>query len=325
MNLAILVLFAGIAGSEPAPPGPEARLNARCSSVGEGRKALSARDGFIAALSPFDRAARLKSEREVGEKEFLAFVADQVRPWSEAEKARVEAAFAAIERRASAFHLGLPDPILVVKTTGAEEGDAAYTRGEAVVLPQSKADLEAKAMEKLLAHEIFHILSRRRPELRKKLYPLVGFEPCTPVELPAELKPRKITNPDAPLFDARIELDIEGTKLQAAPVLFSRRARYDAKAGGEFFRYLTFRLLVIEPRGRGWAAAKMEGKPRLLEPEKFPGYSAKTGRNTGYIIHPEEILADNFVLLLEGREDVPSPEILVGMAKVFSQAGAGAK
>ncbi len=328
MSIFLLFLFADVAGPQTPPPGLETRLNAHCVSVEEGRKALSARDEFIAALSPFDRAARLKSEQDVGEKEFLAFVADQVRPWTEAETARVEACFAAIEKKTKGFQLGLPDPVLVVKTTGAEEGDAAYTRGDAVVLPQSKADLEPKELEKLLAHELFHVLSRRRPELRKRLYPLVGFEPCDPVELPAELRPRKITNPDAPRFDARIELDVEGKRLQAVPVLFSSQARYDAKAGGEFFRYLMFRLLVIEPQGygrQGWAAKLRDGKPWLLEPEKTPDYRAKAGRNTGYIIHPEEILADNFVLLLEGRKDVPSPEILEGMAKVLSRAAPAAK
>jgi hypothetical protein len=36
---------------------------------------------------------------------------------------------------------------------------------------------------------------------------------------------------------------------------------------------------------------------------------ARIGRNTEYIIHPEEILADNFVLLVNGAK-APSPEIL---------------
>jgi hypothetical protein len=37
------------------------------------------------------------------------------------------------------------------------------------------------------------------------------------------------------------------------------------------------------------------------------------GRNTQYIIHPEEILADNFALLVLGETSIPSPVILEKM------------
>jgi hypothetical protein len=43
------------------------------------------------------------------------------------------------------------------------------------------------------------------------------------------------------------------------------------------------------------------------------GFHEQIGRNTGYIIHPEEVLADNFVLLVRRETDVPSPEILERM------------
>ena len=37
----------------------------------------------------------------------------------------------------------------------------------------------------------------------------------------------------------------------------------------------------------------------------------KTGGNTGYLIHPEEALADNFALLIVGSDrPVPSPWVL---------------
>ena len=45
----------------------------------------------------------------------------------------------------------------------------------------------------------------------------------------------------------------------------------------------------------------------LLKPDDVPDYFAKIGRNTGYIIHPEEVLAENFVLLVRGKSDVPTP------------------
>jgi hypothetical protein len=42
------------------------------------------------------------------------------------------------------------------------------------------------------------------------------------------------------------------------------------------------------------------------------------GRNTEYVIHPEEVLADNFALLVLKKANVPSPEILQKMREVLS-------
>ena len=59
------------------------------ASLEEGREILRARDGFIRRLSPFDRAARLKTDREVSETEFLNFVAGEVIEWDSADRERV--------------------------------------------------------------------------------------------------------------------------------------------------------------------------------------------------------------------------------------------
>ena len=62
------------------------------ATADEGRKILTARDDFIRALSPFDRAARVKTDKDVSEKEFLEFVGRNVLDWTETEKASLVAA-----------------------------------------------------------------------------------------------------------------------------------------------------------------------------------------------------------------------------------------
>src|SRR5215472_7166651 len=52
-------------------------------------RVLASRDTFVQAMSPFDRSARLKTDREVSKTEYLAFVARQARDWTSSEKARV--------------------------------------------------------------------------------------------------------------------------------------------------------------------------------------------------------------------------------------------
>ena len=52
-------------------------------------------DDFVARLSPFDRAARLKTDREVSEQEYLQFVGRNVLDWTAEDKAAVQSAWAA--------------------------------------------------------------------------------------------------------------------------------------------------------------------------------------------------------------------------------------
>jgi hypothetical protein len=49
------------------------------------------------------------------------------------------------------------------------------------------------------------------------------------------------------------------------------------------------------------------------------GFYEQVGRNTQYIIHPEEILADNFAMLVMGDQNVPSPEILKKLQDVLTE------
>ena len=240
-------------------------------------------------------------------------------PWSEEETATITRSLQVVSERLAGFKLGFPPEIHLVKTTGKEEGGAAYCRAAAVVLPKRVASRKEKGLTRLLLHELFHILSRNQPELRDKLYRIVGFLPCGDVRLPGVLEPRRLTNPDAVGSRYRIEVSIEGEALSLVPVLYSSSEKYDEKKGGEFFRYLVFRLMAVRKEAGKWVPALVEGKPRLFEPAGVEDFHSKIGKNTGYIIHPEEVLADNFVLLAMGKKKVPTPRILEEMARLLKK------
>ena len=53
------------------------------------------------------------------------------------------------------------------------------------------------------------------------------------------------------------------------------------------------------------------------------GFYGQVGHNTDYIIHPEEILADNFALLLLEEKGVRSPEIIKKMKDILTEKSAG--
>jgi hypothetical protein len=304
------------AGPEPGVA-LQAGSAARFATVDEGRKVLRARDAFVRSLSPFDRQVRLRSEKPVSEARFLSFVTAQVLPWRESETAKLEEVLAAVRGKLSGLKPLLPEKILLVKTTGREEGGAPYTRGHAVILPEREMTGSAEQLERLLLHELFHILSRHLPRVRAELYRIIGFERRGEIALPPELRRRKITNPDAPRVDVTVEVTSGGKPVTVAPVLFSSTPAYDARKGGGIFRYLTFKLLVVEKRGERWAYRPRDGKPLLLDASRLPSYHDKIGRNTSYIIHPEEVLAENFVLLVQGKKDLPTPRIVGEMRRVL--------
>ncbi|MEO5722278.1 MAG: hypothetical protein ABIR71_12520, partial [Chthoniobacterales bacterium] len=136
---------------------------------------------------------------------------------------------------------------------------------------------------------------------------------------PPSLAARKITNPDAPRNDHFILLEVDGKKWPAVPILFSTSQTYDPQRGGEFFAYLDFQFLLAT---RSADASRLEpaldgSAPKLAGLKEVSGFFEQVGKNTDYILHPEEILADNFALLVLGEKKAPSPRVLQQMKEIF--------
>ena len=290
------------------------------ATVEEGKRVLTSRDDYVERMSAFDRAARLKTDRVVSEREYLEFVGKAVVAWEEAEKEKVYLAMEGVEEELKKMALPFPKKIWLIKTTGQEEGNAAYTRANAIVFPEKFLEGGAPWVQRVLCHELFHVLSRANRELREKCYAAIGFEKCDELEFPEELAGRKLTNPDAPRNEHCLKVKIDGEEQWVIPILFSKEEKYDPEKGGEFFRYLQFKLVVVERAEEGMSVEVVrEGeKAKLLDAGEVTGFLEQVGENTTYLIHPEEILADNFVLLVTGKRDVPSPEVVEKLGKVLA-------
>jgi len=288
------------------------------ASIEQARAVLGSRDEFVARLSPFDRAARVKSAGDVSEEQYLAFATAQGREWSNDEIARLTDAFAAIEPKLAELLPEVDAPILLVKTSGEEEGGAGYTRANAVMMPQALAD--ERELQRLLAHEIFHVVSRSNPDLKRALYAAIGFEPCGELALPPELAARKMTNPDAPVNEHCIDVQVDDAIVSGMPILLSRQERFDAAAGVPFFGYLTLSMALVERDGAVSRPVLRDGAPVLVPFNRVKGLVEQIGRNTGYVIHAEEILASNFELLVMGAPNAPSPDVLERIRTVLARA-----
>ena len=202
--------------------------------------------------------------------------------------------------------LPMPHGVVFVRTTGLGEGNAP------TLAPTQSSDRPSSShtgsLPRVLAHELFHIASRQDKGWRDMMYATVGFVSIEEVALPQQLAARVITNPDAPRIDVAIKVQTDDGMVWVAPLLQSTADGYDAARGGEFFAYLKLVWLEVARGERPPQRAELAQPPRLFDTKDLRGFHEQVGRNTGYIIHPEEILADNFAQLAT-RQTGRSPEV----------------
>lgn len=306
--LTVCILTLGRAwGDEPLTSSTRLQF----ADVATGQRHVETSDTFLKSLSRFDRQVRLKTDGEATEKDLVAFLKGEVLAWDEAGRKSLIESIARIRPKLEPLQLPLPENVTLILMSGKEESNAAYTRGTAIMLPKERVQkLAADPLDRLLLHELFHVLSRNAPELRRDLYRLIGFEVCDPISLPESLADLKLTNPDAPLVDCHIRLTEGDDSYHAAPVLYSSSETYDAATKPPLFKYLAFRLMKIEQVDGRWRPVISNGQPVMIDPAKSKSFNDQIGQNTKYIIHPDEILADNFVHLVMQTEKLPSPQLI---------------
>jgi hypothetical protein len=290
----------------------------RFVSLGEGRELIGTSDDWVRSFGPLDFQMRLDSKEPVSEAEFLDFARDQVLAWDDAEIAKMTDVIASVQGKLAALdlHLNLPDEILLVQTTGHEEGDmGAYTRGKFIVIPEARMSAAVGQIEELMLHELFHVMTRHDPDVRKPLYEIIGFTHGGAFEYPAELVPLKITNPDAYHFDSYVELTAGEDAVLVTPLTLSKSEAY---VGGGIMGSVVVKFLRIEVKDGAMTPVRGDGELVLYGMNEVQGYVEKIGKNTFYIIHPEEIMADNFSLAMRQVKPIATPEILEGIVAVLS-------
>ena len=187
-------------------------------------------------------------------------------------------------------------------------GSVFYTREQGIFIPEPMIQSDNKeVLTKILIHEIFHLQSRRHPHLQEKLYHHIGFKKLDhPIRLPPSFLKRTLLNPDGTDWDYFISLQHKEETKKAFPLIVSKKAVFDT-AQTAFFAYLKFQLYELH---------LTDGKYELtyddnldgLDKEWMKPFFEQITDNTQYIIHPDELIADNFVLLTEWIHLKEKPE-----------------
>src|SRR5262245_1546169 len=150
---------------------------------------LGKRDGWARQLSAFDLGIRQKTAEATNLHEFLDFASEASLEWTPEERASWGAVIEELSRAMEGLGIDLPN-IDLVKTTGEEEFNAAYTRERAILFPQRLTGLATTQPRNaffLLSHELYHLLSRNDSDLRDKTYALLGANRFDGIDVPAEL------------------------------------------------------------------------------------------------------------------------------------------
>jgi len=286
------------------------------ADVKTAKKLLTSEDQFTENWSQFDINSRLRKKNGT-KSELFEYISSQARDWTEQEKIRLMNVISAISLKIDSqkFKLNFPSEIIFVKTTGEEEGGAAgYTRSNYIVLKEEILKISDINLEKLIVHELFHILSRNDPGFKKEMYQMISFKLCNDVDYPEQIANMRITNPDAPKNDSYITLEKDGVPVDCMMILYSEK-EYD---GGEFFNYLKTGLLKVG--GEEIKSIEMEnGHPVIFNFKEVTKFFEQVGENTKYIIHPEEVLADNFVFAADNKRDLPSQWLVEKIQKKLSE------
>lgn len=286
----------------------------RFASADEAAVLLLQQDEYLDALSPFDRTLLTATEGTVSEVEYLQALEISARDWTAEEMATLSEVFAQVDVLLSSYALELPEEIQLVKVDDAV--GHPYTRGSFVVLPSAMLGRPADELQQIALHEIFHILSRANPALREQLYAIVGFYACPELAYPPSLAHRKMTNPDTPVLAHCITIQSQWGPYPMIPITYAKKP-FSASAGADFKTYLEFKLLGVEIRESESVGLELSGAPWTTDPFSSQSLVSQIGMNTMYIVHPDEILADNFTYLVRG-DSVQTPRILDEMAAILA-------
>ena len=268
-------------------------------------------DAYTHEHTPFDLAIRFNHEG-AKEEEYLKSTAINARNWTESEVDQLKEAYTAIDAfaKASTLNLHMPDTVLMIRTNGNEEfGAEGWTRENRIMLNTGAQPISTH----LVAHELWHVISRRNEQLRNSAYAVFHFKPCNNIIYKPALHNKVITNPDCPFITHYITLDAGGKPQDAALILYSKE---DFHTGYGMDKYANIGLLALTGDDQHKQPLMMNGEPVILELTDAPDLFKQIGTNTQYLLHIEEITAEHFAAAVTGAK-FPQMEYVEGVKKAL--------
>jgi hypothetical protein len=272
-------------------------------------------DKFFERLTPIDAAIQMKQNGPLSMtpdlmlSNYKNYLQKDVTGFTKEESAFVakamNEAFTLISKVAPKY---FPEEIRLIKTKAHHyDAEMYYTRENCIVIPEPvlKQKNYAVFLQTML-HEISHIVSRLNPNLKAQLYALMGFKKIEmPLEIPESLRRRLLTNPDGvDLNWANTLTSATGKTVFTLPLIYAKDTIFDPKKP-DFGDYLGWNYYELAPSADNKTLVVQTVGNRQQSTLDTRGINElfMKNYNTAYIIHPDEIVADNFALLMLSQKN----------------------
>ena len=291
----------------------------RFASAEEGRELLLSHTGYYENFTQNDIDYRMKKSGATLD-ELLKATTDEIGDFNLIEKYLVDRKIARIARTVKKNGYVLPqhDEIIYIKTDmSVEGGNSGYTHANEIYLNSANILFSwipgaGDYFEHLIWHEMFHTLSRNDPGFRAEMYSLINFTVAdSDFELPSCVRDMCFSNPDVEHHDSYATFTIDGKDTDCFLVWICP-VDYAQSAGATVFN----NEAVLVPT---------DGTDTYYALDQATNFDEVLGTNTGYVIDPEECMADNFADAMEyGLEGgfgqgYPNPEIIQGIIGALSK------
>ncbi|MBP3871125.1 MAG: hypothetical protein J6E46_09135 [Faecalicoccus sp.] len=310
--ISFLLVISGCSSSPKETESTSSQLSFRFATKEEGQELMLGNEEYYAGFSQNDLDYKFQKVNADME-EYQAFAKEQVLEFTEEEKTYLEGCFEHMELILEENGYTLPslDQIILIKTTMEEEnGVAGYTHGTQIYINAEIIDTCMHTnnvyMYEFLGHELFHCLTRCNPDFRADMYKLIHFTVVDhDYELPPSVFEYHISNPDVEHHNSYATFRINGEDIDCFTDFVT--TKHFEKAGDQFFDVATTALVPID------------GSDIYYTPEQAENFDEVFGKNTDYVVDPEECMADNFSYALNygmkgsKGEGYPNPEIIEGI------------
>jgi len=275
-------------------------LSYRFADANEAADLLLSNRNYFENMNQNDLNYRLHKVNATLE-ELEEFIKDQVMDFTNKDKAAVDKAITLIKKNCKERGYTLPsiDRIVFVKITTLEENKAkAYTHGTQIylgddLLKMAYEEGDAEYFNHLIAHELFHCITRNNPDFRKDIYSIINFTVLDhDIDFPKETSDHIYSNPDVGHHNAYATFNINGEEKDCVVILAITKD-FDEENDNILSNY-TIGLVPLD------------NLYTIYSYEEASNFWDVFGENTNYAIDPEEAMADNFgftlIFGLDGME-----------------------
>jgi hypothetical protein len=246
-----------------------------------------------------------KSARSAVLEDYQAFLQTEVMNFTEEEEQKVRAVMDQAKAACDALNPAIfPKGVALVKIRTNHYGPSVYyTRENCIMVPENELrNFNPEAFLSVMLHEIFHVYSRFHPAEREALYGLIHYVPMEEVRIDDPLRSLMFFNPDGVSYHWGIDLEVAGTTHRAIPIISSKSPTFQPELPA-FFAYLDFGMYSTTRDANGtWVVGESLGNAAI------PALFEKVSQNTQYIIHPDELMADNFMYITYPFAEGEAPE-----------------